>query len=139
IVLLKNDGAVLPLAAEVSIAVIGAFATKPRYQGAGSSLINPTRLDNALDEIRSYASGDVTFAAGFELSRSETSEQSERLRDEAVAAASRADVAVVFLGLPAAAESEGYDRDDIDLPGEQLALLDAVRLANPRTVVVLSN
>lgn len=140
IVLLKNDGAVLPLATETRIAVIGAFATKPRYQGAGSSLINPTRLDNALDEIRSYASGDVTFAAGFELSLSETSaEQSERLRDEAVAAASRADVAVVFLGLPAAAESEGYDRDDIDLPGEQLAVLDAVIDANPNTVVVLSN
>jgi beta-glucosidase len=139
IVLLKNDGAVLPLATEASIAVIGAFATKPRYQGAGSSLINPTRLDNALDEIRSYASGDVTFAAGFELSRSEKSEQSEGLRDEAVAAASRADVAVVFLGLPAAAESEGYDRDDIDLPAEQLAVLDAVIEANPNTVVVLSN
>jgi beta-glucosidase len=138
IVLLRNDREILPLARQSSIAVIGVFAETPRYQGAGSSLINPTRLDNALDEIRSIATGDVTYAAGFRVGAQST-EDSAALRDEAAAAASRADVAVVFLGLPAALESEGYDRDDIDLPAEQLAVLDAVLEANPNTVVVLSN
>ncbi|CAN5298078.1 glycoside hydrolase family 3 C-terminal domain-containing protein [soil metagenome] len=136
IVLLKNDGAVLPLAKTASIAVVGAFAADPRYQGAGSSLINPTRLDNALDEIRSVATGTITYAKGFTVAESD---DADFLRDEAAAAAAAADVAVVFLGLPAALESEGYDRDDIGLPPTQLAVLDAVLEANPNTVVVLSN
>ncbi|MET0896731.1 MAG: glycoside hydrolase family 3 C-terminal domain-containing protein [Mycobacterium sp.] len=138
IVLLKNQRGILPLARNAKIAVVGAFAIEPRYQGAGSSMINPTRLDNALDEIRARATGDVTYAAGFTLA-GESSERADGLRAEAVAAATHADVAVVFLGLPAILESEGYDRDDIDLPADQLALLDAVLDANPNTVVVLSN
>ncbi|MFF4771641.1 glycoside hydrolase family 3 C-terminal domain-containing protein [Microtetraspora fusca] len=135
IVLLKNDG-VLPLARDTRVAVIGAFAARPRYQGAGSSLINPTRLDTAIDEIRALSAGEVTYTAGFTL---DGTGDAAALRDEAVAAASSAEVAVVFLGLPAAEESEGYDRDHIDLPAAQLRLLDAVVAANPRTVVVLSN
>ncbi|TQR83526.1 beta-glucosidase [Mycobacterium hodleri] len=139
VVLLKNDGGLLPLAQDASIAVIGAFAAEPRYQGAGSSMISPTRLDNALDEIRSLATGSVTYAAGFSTAVDVTETESAGLRDEAVAAASGADVAVVFLGLPARLESEGYDRDDVDLPAAQLAVLAAVVDANPNVVVVLSN
>ncbi|MFK4837612.1 glycoside hydrolase family 3 C-terminal domain-containing protein [Microbacterium sp. ZW T2_14] len=138
IVLLKNDG-VLPLAKDAKIAVIGEFAEKPRYQGAGSSMINPTRLDTALDEIRALAAGEVSYAQGFSNALVVSDDETQALRDEAVAAASAADVAVAFLGLPARLESEGYDRDDIDLPAGQLALLDAVLAANPNTVVVLSN
>ncbi|GLY68175.1 glycoside hydrolase family 3 C-terminal domain-containing protein [Amycolatopsis taiwanensis] len=136
IVLLKNEGDLLPLARETKLAVIGAFAEQPRYQGAGSSLINPTKLDKAIDEIRALATGAVSYAAGFTL---DGSGDNAALRKDAVAAASAADVAVVFLGLPAAAESEGYDREHIDLPAVQLELLDAVLAANSRTVVVLSN
>jgi beta-glucosidase len=139
IVLLKNDGDVLPLAKSARLAVIGEFAEKPRYQGAGSSMINPTRLDSALEGIRELATGEVVYARGFSNAVQVSAEETAALRDEAVAAASGADVAVVFLGLPARLESEGYDRDDIDLPAEQLALLDAVLAANPSTVVVLSN
>lgn len=139
IVLLKNDGDVLPLAKDARIAVIGEFAEKPRYQGAGSSMINPTRVDSALDEIRALAAGDIAYARGFSNALEVSPDEAAALRDEAVAAASVADVAVVFLGLPARLESEGYDRDDIDLPAGQLALLDAVLAANPNTVVVLSN
>lgn len=139
IVLLKNDGGLLPLAQDASIAVIGAFAAEPRYQGAGSSMISPTRIDNALDEIRSLATGSVIYAAGFSTAVEVSEAQSAGLRDEAVAAASGADVAVVFLGLPARLESEGYDRDDVDLPAAQLAVLAAVVEANPNVVVVLSN
>lgn len=139
IVLLKNDGALLPLAKGTKLAVIGEFAEKPRYQGAGSSMINPTCLDSALEGIRELATGDVAYARGFSNAVQVTDAETAALRDEAVAAASVADVAVVFLGLPARLESEGYDRDDIDLPAEQLALLDAVLAVNPKTVVVLSN
>ena len=142
IVLLKNDGGVLPLAATQKVAVIGAFATEPRFQGAGSSLINPTRVDAALDELRAIGGDNVTYAPGFAVAGgavAASGRSADDLRDEAVAVAAAAEVAVVLLGLPAAEESEGFDRDHIDLPAEQLALLDAVIAANPRTVVVLSN
>ncbi len=134
VVLLKNDGGLLPLRAGASLAVIGEFARTPRYQGAGSSLINPTRLDAALDALA--ADADVTFAPGFTL---DGTGDAASLRADAVAAAAAADVAVVFLGLPAAEESEGYDRTHIDLPAVQLETLVAVRAANPNIVVVLSN
>ncbi|MFV0319282.1 MAG: glycoside hydrolase family 3 C-terminal domain-containing protein [Microbacterium sp.] len=139
IVLLKNDGGVLPLAKDAKLAVIGAFAEKPRYQGAGSSMINPTRLDSALDGIRAVATGDVMYVAGFSLEAGASADETARLREEAVDAAAAADTVVLFLGLPARLESEGYDRTDIDLPAEQLAVLDAVLAANPNVVVVLSN
>ncbi|KQZ23308.1 glycoside hydrolase family 3 C-terminal domain-containing protein [Microbacterium sp. Root553] len=142
IVLLKNDDDLLPLDPSTRIAVIGAFATEPRFQGAGSSLINPTRVDRALDELRAVAGDTVSYAAGFGVEGgaiAASGRTAEDLRDEAVAAASAADVAVVFLGLPAAQESEGFDREHIDLPAAQLAVLDAVIEANPATVVVLSN
>lgn len=135
IVLLKNEGAVLPLARDASVAVIGELARTPRYQGAGSSLINPTRLDAALDEIRAIAGAEVPFAAGY----GNDGEASAELTAEAVAAASAADTVLLFLGVPASQESEGFDRDDIELPSAQLALAEAVAAANPRTVVVLSN
>ena len=129
----------LPLTAETSVAVIGAFAQTPRYQGAGSSMINPTRLDSALEGIRAVSTAEVTYAPGFSLAAAAPAEETAALREEAVAAAAAAETAVVFLGLPARLESEGFDREDIDLPADQLALLDAVLAANPRTVVVLSN
>ncbi|HEU4997790.1 MAG TPA: glycoside hydrolase family 3 C-terminal domain-containing protein [Lapillicoccus sp.] len=135
VVLLRNENGVLPLAPDTSVAVVGEFARTPRYQGAGSSMVNPTRLDNALDAIRSTAAGDVMFAPGFNLDGRPDAD----LVAEAVAAAAAADVAVVFLGLPDAYESEGFDRTDIELPTDQTALLDAVVAANPRTVVVLAN
>lgn len=139
IVLLKNDRALLPLAKDARLAVIGEFAATARYQGAGSSMINPTRLDNALDEIRAVATGEVSYAQGFSNALNVSPDEVSTLRKEAVAAASGADIAVLFLGLPARLESEGYDRDDIDLPADQLALLDAVLAVNPNVVVVLSN
>ncbi|MFD4368225.1 glycoside hydrolase family 3 C-terminal domain-containing protein [Rhodococcus sp. NPDC058521] len=139
IVLLSNDG-ILPLDPNRngSLAVIGEFARTPRYQGAGSSQINPTRLDNALDEIREIASGwTVAFTQGFPLGEPTTN--ATDLATEAVDTARSADVAVVFLGLPEDAESEGFDREHIDLPAEQTELLRAVLDVNSRVVVVLSN
>ncbi|WP_436777626.1 glycoside hydrolase family 3 C-terminal domain-containing protein [Yinghuangia sp. YIM S09857] len=135
-VLLKNDGGTLPLASTARIAVIGSFATAPRYQGGGSSHINATRTDAALDAIRALASGPdtVRFAQGFTLKGTD-----EAMRTEAVAAAREADVAVVFAGLAEADESEGYDRETIDLPAAQVEVIRAVAAVARRTVVVLSN
>ena len=141
IVLLKNDAVdgapLLPLADGASIALIGEFARTPRFQGGGSSHINPTRVDSALDALTEAAGDRVAFAPGFAFDAA--AEGQDALRDEAVALAAARDVAVVFLGLTDAEESEGFDRDHIDLAAHQLALLDAVVAANPRTVVVLSN
>ncbi len=139
VVLLTNDG-VLPLAAGASVAVIGELARTPRYQGAGSSQVNPTRVDGILDELRS-AYGDVPFAAGYPLEGAPVSDTADAdvLRAEAVRVAGRADTVVVVLGLPAADESEGFDRTHLDLPADQLATLRAVAEANPDVVVVLCN
>lgn len=138
-VLLKNDGGILPLAPTGgTVAVVGEFARTPRYQGAGSSQVNPTRLDDALTALRSAFDGarEVTFAAGYDP----TSEDADTaLVAEAVEHAAAADVVVLFLGLPASYESEGYDRDHTNLPDTQVALLEAVVAANPDVVVVLAN
>ncbi|MDN5963424.1 MAG: glycoside hydrolase family 3 C-terminal domain-containing protein [Actinomyces sp.] len=136
IVLLRNEGDLLPLdPATPRVAVIGEFARTPRFQGAGSSQIVPTRLDSALDALREGVSGELSFAPGFRLDGT----PDEHLAEEAVEAAASADVALVFLGLSELEESEGYDRTTIDLPGVQVDLLGRVLEANPRTVVVLSN
>ncbi|WP_269928924.1 glycoside hydrolase family 3 C-terminal domain-containing protein [Kocuria massiliensis] len=135
VVLLRNEGSLLPLAEGQDIALIGEFARTPRYQGGGSSHITPTRVDTALDSFTQAVGDRVSFAPGFTFD----GEPSASLRAEAVELARSNDVAVVFLGLPDAAESEGFDRTTIDLPADQIELLDEVVEANPRTVVVLSN
>lgn len=136
IVLLQNEGELLPLSPGRSTAVIGEFAESPRYQGGGSSHVNAARLDNPLAEIRDRAGGGaVTFARGFTTDGTPDDE----LRDEAVAVARAAEVAVVFLGLAAGQESEGFDRDDIELPADQLRLLADITRVQPNTVVVLSH
>ncbi|WP_269936499.1 glycoside hydrolase family 3 C-terminal domain-containing protein [Arthrobacter sp. HY1533] len=134
VVLLKNDG-VLPLARSASVAVVGHVAQAPRYQGAGSSQINPTRLENALQEIRSLAGTEVPFAPGYGEDGVGTPEQTA----QAVAVAGAAETVLLFLGVPASQESEGFDREHLELPAAQLELLEAVLAANPRTVVILSN
>ncbi|WP_214404552.1 glycoside hydrolase family 3 C-terminal domain-containing protein [Pseudonocardia lacus] len=140
-VLLRNDGALLPLdvPAGGAVAVVGEFARTPRYQGAGSSQVNPTRVDVPLDELRRALPDevDVRFAAGFTIEPDVAAD--EQLAAEAERVAADADVVVAFLGLPASAESEGFDRTHIDLPANQTALLARLAAANPRVVVVLSN
>jgi beta-glucosidase len=141
IVLLKNDpaagdgGAVLPLSPGGSLAVIGVFAAQPRYQGGGSSHVTPTRVDSPLEALRAVASS-VTYAPGF---TADGTGPDEALVAEAVAAARAADAAVLFLGLAAAQESEGFDRTTIELPDEQVQLATAVVAANPRTVAAVSH
>ncbi|MHA7274833.1 glycoside hydrolase family 3 C-terminal domain-containing protein [Arthrobacter sp. TMT4-20] len=137
IVLLKNDGNMLPLQAASSYAVIGDFAQNPRYQGGGSSHVNPARLDTPLEEFRSLAgAAEVTFAQGFTI---DDTVAPAYFREEAVTVARNADAAVVFLGLSAQQESEGFDREHIELPSEQLELLKDILAVQPRTVVVLAH
>ncbi|MBK0869508.1 glycoside hydrolase family 3 C-terminal domain-containing protein [Saccharopolyspora sp. HNM0986] len=132
-VLLKNDDGILPLQGDSTVAVLGELARAPRYQGAGSSQVVPTRLDDALSALRAALPGEVPFAPGYSVD----SGSSDGIA-EAVEVAARADVAVLFLGLPPDAESEGFDRDHLDLPAEQLELLHAVAEVQERIVVVLA-
>ncbi|MBT1166583.1 exo-alpha-(1-_6)-L-arabinopyranosidase [Bifidobacterium simiarum] len=134
-VLLKNDDAVLPLAHDAKVAVIGEFARTPRYQGGGSSHITPTKMTGFLDTLAARGI-DATFAPGFTL---DLEDQDPALTAEAVEAAKGADVVLMFLGLPEAAESEGFDRENIDMPAKQIDLLKAVAAENANVVVVLSN
>jgi beta-glucosidase len=139
VVLLKNSGSTLPIRPHTRVAVIGAFATAPRYQGGGSSHINPTRVDAALDAIRdqSWADGvTVEHATGFTV---DGSGDAAALLEEAVAVADRAEVAVLFVGLGDRDESEGFDRETLALPAAQADLIRAVAETAAKTVVVLSN
>lgn len=131
-VLLENDG-ILPLNGTEKMAVIGAFAREPRYQGSGSSRINPVELDDAWEAL-CLAGVDAVYAAGYEA---ETGNTNEVLLDEAVHVARNADVALVFAGLPARYESEGFDRKLMVMPRGMCELIKRVCAANPRTVVVL--
>jgi beta-glucosidase len=133
-VLLKNNSALLPIAAKASVAVIGAMAKTPRFQGAGSSKINPTRVDSAWDALRA-AGFSPLYAAGYALDGINLPD--ERLILEATKVASKTDIALVFAGLPDEYESEGYDRTSIDMPASHNLLIQAVAEANPNTVVVL--
>lgn len=143
VVLLKNDDEVLPLNRRSgTVAVIGELARTPRFQGAGSSQVTPTRIDAPLDCLRDLAEGArVGFAAGYALPGGPAGEGADASQqtEEAVRLAAESDTVLLFLGLPAQDESEGFDRDHIDLPEAQLALLGRVIAVNPRVVVVLSN
>ena len=141
-VLLKNDDSILPLKANQKVAVIGEMAKAPRFQGAGSSVINPTMLSNAFDELTALGV-DITYAQGYYKSSPTKKEKKTRIDDEtlveqAVAAAKNCDVAVVFVGLTEEFEGEGYDREGIEMPANHNALVSAVAKANPNTVVVLA-
>ena len=127
-VLLKNGGGILPLKQGAKIAVIGAMAKNLRYQGAGSSHINPTRLSQPLDFLP-----DAVYAPGCD----DRGDTTDALLEEAKKAAQQAEIAVVFAGLPDRCESEGFDRDDMKMPAGHLRMIEAVASANSNTIVVL--
>lgn len=133
IVLMKNDS-ILPLDKNDKIAFIGKFAAKPRYQGGGSSHINSHKVVSAMNEVKGME--NITYAQGY---IDEKDEIVEELINEAVEAAKKSKIAVVFAGLPDNFESEGYDRTHMQMPNCQNALIDAVCEVQPNTVVVLHN
>lgn len=127
-VLLKNEDGILPLREGQRVALIGPMAKKPRFQGAGSSHINPLRMTAAADFMP-----HVSYIEGCDA----LGETNDTLLREAVEAAKAADIAVVFAGLPDRYESEGFDRDDMRMPEGYGRLIKAISAANPNTVVVL--
>ena len=134
VVLLKNEDDLLPLKPGQSVALIGDFAQTPRYQGAGSSSVNATRVDNLKDAAEA---DDITlagFCAGYERSGT----PNPAFVEEAAALARKADVVVLCMGLDESSESEGLDRSHICIPENQKQLLEAVAQANENLVVVLS-
>ena len=134
VVLLKNDDALLPLAEGARVAVIGDFAETPRYQGAGSSAVNSIKVDTFLDCLNDSGLYSVGFAPGFDRQgKPDAAKQAE-----AVALAAKADAVLLCLGLDEIKESEGLDRADMKLADNQIELLQAVREANPNTVVIVN-
>lgn len=127
IVLLKNEGKALPLASGARIAVVGDFAFEPRYQGAGSSLVNPTQLVKPLQALEDSTLSIVASARGFERGKA----LDPGLLAEAIEAARAADVVLLHLGLDEILESEGKDREHMHLPENQAELLRARRGSEP--------
>ncbi len=134
-VLLKNEGNLLPIRGSKKVAFIGEFAKEPRFQGGGSSHINASEVLSAMQAVRSVH-GDILYARGYNTNEDAIDPE---LIAQAVQTAKAADMAVLFLGLPDAYESEGYDRTHMRMPDCQSKLLEAVLKVQPRTVVVLHN
>lgn len=139
ITLLRNEEDLLPLSAGTSVALIGDLADTPRFQGSGSSQVNPTRVEAPRELLEAGGEGArglvlEGYASGYERHGG----TSDALIAEAVALAERADVALVYVGLDELAESEGLDRPHMRLPEGQDRVIEAVVAANPRTVVVLT-
>ena len=133
-VLLKNDG-VLPLSKEKKVAFIGDFLYLPRYQGAGSSIVNPTKLDNAAEILKDY--GDINVvgtARGF----NRYGKNNKKLHKEAINLALKADVVALYLGLDEVTEAEGLDRQNLHIENNQLQLVQDIKALNKEIVVVLS-
>lgn len=134
IVLLKNDQHLLPLAPKTKVAVIGDFAQKPRYQGAGSSLVNAHHLETIVDQIPESGLASVGFAQGYRRNSASDPE----LVAEAKQIAQKADVVLFFGGLDEIAESEGLDRSTLDMPANQVALIKELTKVGKPVVVCLS-
>ena len=133
-VLLKNDGGILPLAKETKVAVIGDFAAHPRYQGAGSSMVNAWQVDETLPLLKKYFPNGIGYAQGFER----LDKENDALEQEALALAGQADAVLLYIGLPEGFETEGLDRTHMRLPKNQIHLIQKLAQANPKIVAVLS-
>lgn len=134
IVLLKNENDILPLKKGAKVAVIGEFAQKARYQGAGSSVVNPTKLDHTMCVIGNF-NLDV---AGFEPGYPRSGKGNAEMQAKAVELAKKADTVLLYIGLDEISESEGLDRAHMRLPQSQVDLIEAVAAVNPNVVAVMS-
>ena len=133
LVLLKNEGSLLPLAAGTKVAVIGDFAKNPRYQGAGSSMVNSTQVDVLLDKLIDSELNVIGYQQGFDRH----GKPDAALQKSACELATQADAVFLCMGLDEIAESEGLDRSNLRLAQNQVELLQAVAAVNPKIVVVL--
>lgn len=133
LVLLKNEGSLLPLAAGSKVAVLGDFAKNPRYQGAGSSMVNSTQVDVLLDKLIDSELNVIGYQQGFDRH----GKPDAALQKSACELATQADTVILCMGLDEIAESEGLDRSNLRLAQNQVDLLQAVAAVNPKIVVVL--
>lgn len=133
-VLLKNENSLLPLDKTKKIAFIGEFAKDPRYQGGGSSHINSSKITSALDAVKEYC--EVSYEQGYD---NKTDAVDEEMIAKAVECAKQNDIAVIFAGLTDLYESEGFDREHMRMPENQLVLIDRVSDVCKNVVVVLHN
>ena len=135
VVLLKNEDNILPLRPGTKVTVIGDFAQNPRYQGAGSSLVNPAKQPEfILGEIGSSGLEMVAFEQGYRRNK----KSDEKLLNQAKEAAKKAEVVLIFAGLDEISESEGLDRTHMNMPQAQNMLIDEITTVNPNVIVVLS-
>ncbi|WP_079912310.1 glycoside hydrolase family 3 C-terminal domain-containing protein [Paenibacillus sp. 32352] len=132
IVLLKNENALLPLAKQVKVAVLGEFAVKPRFQGGGSSHMNPAKLDIPLHEISKFA--NTVYGRGYD-----GDSDSEEYIKEACELAAGQDAVILFVGTTEKIESEGYDRTDLNIPHSHTQLIKRVSEVNPNVIVVVNS
>lgn len=136
IVLLKNEDSILPIKPIDKVAIIGDLAMKPRFQGGGSSIVTTSmEPESILGEISNYEIDSIGFSQGYILG----GKINKELEEEAVDIASRADKVLLFVGLDDFTESEGFDRDNLDLPRNQLSLIEKVCEANKNIVMVFSS
>ena len=133
LVLLKNEGSLLPLAAGSKVAVIGDFAKNPRYQGAGSSMVNSTQVDVLLDKLIDSELNVIGYQQGFDRH----GKPDAALQKSACELATQADTVILCMGLDEIAESEGLDRSNLRLAQNQVDMLQAVKAVNPKIIVVL--
>lgn len=134
IVLLKNEDSILPLSNKENVAIIGDFAKNMRYQGAGSSIVNPTKLDNILKGIEKQELAVVGYEEGFVR----TGQRDEAMKEAAVELAKKANIVLMFMGLDELAETEGQDRAHMKMAKNQCEVLEAVSKVNSNVVVILS-
>lgn len=137
-VLLKNEDNILPLKKQGKIAVIGEFAKTPRYQGSGSSRVNATKIDVPYDEIckACEAKASVAFASGYNLTDDNIN---ENIIAEAKDLAKQSDITILFAGLPDVYESEGYDRNHMHIPENQIKLINELASVTENITVILMN
>lgn len=134
VVLLKNEDDILPLKKNTRVAVIGDFADQPRYQGAGSSMVNSTRVDSPLAALKASSLNVLGYEPGFRRN----GQADPALIQKACRLAEQADVVLLYLGLDELAESEGMDRSHMSIADNQIELLNTVKLVNDKIVVVMS-
>ena len=134
-VLLENKNDALPLSGKEKILVVGEMAKKPRYQGAGSSHINPTKLTSFVDVLEQNGV-EYDYARGYKINKS--GKIYPGLIDQAVEKAKDKDKVIVFAGLTDSYEAEGFDRKNIDMPIAHLQLIDALANSGAKVIVVLA-
>lgn len=136
VVLLKNENNILPLNKNQSVALIGDFGKNPRYQGSGSSLINPVKIGNAYDAFKNVLGDKLTYAQGY---INEKDVHDEDLLQEAIKTAKEADIAFLMVGLTDTFESEGFDRTHLNIPNNHLKLIEEITKVNKNVIISLSN